>query len=392
MGRTEHAAAVEAAVQQAEQAAAEWVAFIVAAKSASLRADEDASLMGMTALNESRAAADRAVGEWFAQRIALTADLRALEDAGQAGRAEVNASIEAAKKEADQAAADWLAYRIAFMGRSLREDEDAGTMGRAALQAIPPRQGAIQVTPLGPGEEGPTREKILQEEMQARRRVIEQLTAITSDKGPLANFGAGLLSLASNSIPVVGTALEGFVKAGPWGAIVSIFTTLLGESQAFANFLEAVNVAFAPLVEIIGKLLTPVFTVLATVITKVVDTMISVYNFLLGWLFGRVHRGGDDDPKPPQRHSSAPPTLREVDYSRVGHATQLAVAQPILEAAQLTVLAANQNLAFANRLDGIYVRVEAFYTRLLETGISVHIPETSKAGSSRVSRAAIVRA
>ncbi len=231
----------------------------------------------------------------------------------------------------------------------------------------------------------------LAEEMAARSELVEHLTTISSDKGALGNFGAALFGLAVDKIPVLGAALDGFVQGGPVGAVVAVFTELLGQSEAFVEFIQAVNEALAPLAEMIGLILSPVLKALATVLGWVVDAIIGVYNFLLGWLFGRVERDKKDSEQTAPEHSNREPTLREVDYSSVGHGVQLAVATPILEAAQLSLLAANQQVVFADRLDSIYTRVETFYTRLFEHGISVTQPPAAAAAAGR-SRAAIVRA
>lgn len=342
---------------------------------------------GASTTSGSASAASAAAGAppipWLVQRLSLTAGLRLSEDAGQAGAGDVNAAIEAAKREADQAVADWVAYRVAFMSRSLRESEDAGTIGTTEFANLSTQQETDRQADLAAQN---------QAEIEARRQLVEQLTTISSDKGALGNFGAALFGLAADNIPVLGAALDGFAQGGPVGAVVAVFTELLSQSDAFVEFIQAVNEALAPLAEMIGLILSPVLKALATVLGWVVDAIIGVYNFLLGWLFGRVERDKQDSEQTAPQHSNRAPTLREVDYSSVGQGVQLAVATPILEAAQLSLLAANQQVVFADRLDGIYSRVEAFYTRLFEQGITVVQPPAAAGAAGALSRAAIVRA
>src|SRR5690606_19677867 len=124
----------------------------------------------------------------------------------------------------------------------------------------------------------------IQAEIDARQELVDQLTSITADKGPLGNFGASLLGLATERIPAFAAALAGFVQAGPLGALIAVFSQLLGESEAFAGLEDTINRVLEPLANIVGNILSPVFTVRGTVLTGLVNTIVAVWNFLFGWL------------------------------------------------------------------------------------------------------------
>jgi hypothetical protein len=233
---------------------------------------------------------------------------------------------------------------------------------------------------------------LLEQENAARAALVKQLTNVSSDKGPLANFGAALFGLAAEKIPIVGAALEGFAQGGPMGAVAAVFTQLLSESEAFASFLEAVNSALAPLIELIGNVMTPVFTVVAAVLKGVVVAVVAVWNFLLGWIPGMRVEGKAAAETP--EHSSDAPGMREVSFGGVSPAVQYAVATPLLEAAQLQLSSAQLLDATFSRADAMYSRVERFYDRVLSEGFRVSSApssSSSRVGGAAFSRSAIVR-
>jgi hypothetical protein len=163
---------------------------------------------------------------------------------------------------------------------------------------------------------------LMEQELEARRAFVADLTSMSADKSPLQNLGASILDLASQKVPAFGAALQGFVTAGPVGALIGVFTDLLGRSEGFANLMDAINrvlepvgemlgqlaQALVPLVETIGAILMPVFKVLGqalgwlgNAVRFVANVFIDIYNFLLGWLLGRVQRieGPTQEPEAP---------------------------------------------------------------------------------------------
>lgn len=233
------------------------------------------------------------------------------------------------------------------------------------------------------------RERILQEELLARQALVEQITQMSTEKGPLGNFGAALLNVAAEQVPALGAALEGFAQGGPMGAVIAFFMELIASSEPVMQAFDAINEAIAPLGELLGRIIAPALKFFARIIGLVVDAIIAVYNATLGLLFGRVERGGGEEPPPPPVHSDRAPAVPEVSFSSVGPAVQLAVATPILEAAQVSLTAAQLQATTAASFADLYGRVEAFYERLMEVGIRARIEvQSSDAGASRV---AIVR-
>lgn len=228
------------------------------------------------------------------------------------------------------------------------------------------------------------RDQILDQEMEARRALINQLTTMSTENSPLANFGTQLLAAAAEQIPAFGAALDGFIQAGPVGAIIGFFTDLLLASEPMKDGFLAINEALAPLGEILGRVIAPALQLLAIVIGGVVDALVAVYNFLLGWIPGmRIERPGpvEKDPRVFE-HSDAPPASREMDFGRVSPGVQLAVATPLLEAAQLSLAAAQLQTAAANSLLSVVTRMEAMYARVLSEGFRVVLETPADAGTS----------
>lgn len=234
--------------------------------------------------------------------------------------------------------------------------------------------------------------EILRKEMEARQAVVDELTQMSTEKGPLANFGAALLGAAAGSVPAFGAALDGFVQAGPVGAIIGFFSELLFSSQPMIDAFTMINEALVPLGELLGHILAPALRVLGTVIGWVVDALIAVYNFLLGWLFGKFEKGiYDPREREPERpvHSDLPPAQREMEFGRVGPGIQLAVATPLIEAAQLQLTAASTLQSAAMGLAGSAKSFGDYVARLIEEGISVRVEQ--RAGPTLQSGTAYLR-
>lgn len=160
-------------------------------------------------------------------------------------------------------------------------------------------------------------------DQEGRTEWLKQLTTINANDGPLAQFGKSLLNLAIEKIPLLGSALQGFAQGGPIGAVIAVFTELISKSEGFAKLITMVNKALEPVIAVLGRLveallpviepflqivtaLTPIVEILVKIIAPplqllgkilsgvanlfigIINGVIGVYNFLLGWLFGRV--------------------------------------------------------------------------------------------------------
>lgn len=186
-------------------------------------------------------------------------------------------------------------------------------LGKAALTGL--SIGLVPVT--SPGDAGGSGSNemsdALKAELEARRELVAELTTMSADKGPLANLGAAMMDLVSSKVPLFGAALEGFVQAGPIGALISIFTELLGRSEAFNHIMGMLNsildpivsaldvlftalmpiievavrlveVALLPLTWVIESVLAPVITFVGGIIVGVYNAIASAVNWALGWL------------------------------------------------------------------------------------------------------------
>lgn len=274
----------------------------------------------------------------------------------------------------------------------------------------------------------------LEHELEVRAALVAQLTTITADKGPLANFGAALLGLVTSSIPAFDAALQGFVQGGPMGAVIGFFTELLSESQPFIDFLRRINEALEPLIDVIGRLMAPalgnaagifealveamlpflelatavlgplmeligsvvvpVMQAFATVVRGVVDVLVGVWNFLFGWIPGlRVERQTPQTQSPESptfTHSDQPPvTPGSLDFGGVGSGVQFGVAVPLREAGELHLTAARLQMDAATM---IFSAAQL----LANEGVNVNlaagtVPVSPRPSSQVLSRAAIVR-
>ncbi len=266
-------------------------------------------------------------------------------------------------------------------------------------------------------------------EVEARQKALAMLITVTRLDAPIAAFGKSLLNLAVNEIPLVGTIFNN-LAFGPLAAIMAVFRELFSKSSAFGKIIAQVSELLAPLAEIIGLVLTPPLKVLGAVLGFVTDilygianALIDAYNFLLGWLFGRVDKLERKNPNEEGERRAADEVLKtekemeerrrrerkerggelettkpaesSVNLSSVNPAVQLAVSIPLVEAAASiasaasiieatfsSVSGANLNGSFArfdltiSRAEAMYARVDAMYSRLLEEGIRVKLDQT----------------
>lgn len=152
-------------------------------------------------------------------------------------------------------------------------------------------------------------------------------------------FSNAALQLA-NQIPILGNALTAFITGGPFAALAAFISDLLGRTEglqkiitmvtdafqplvaAVDSILQAImpllepllqlNVVLAPFVELVALLLAPAMKLLgfivkglAEIITGVVNVLVDIYNFLLGWLFGKLGHVGGGAKTPPDGTSDA---------------------------------------------------------------------------------------
>lgn len=121
----------------------------------------------------------------------------------------------------------------------------------------------------------------LKRELEARRKLVENLTMVGSEDGPLTAFGKTLLNAAAEQIPAFGAALEGFVTGGPIGAISAIFGEMLAVMEPFKNLMKVINDAFGKVAEVVGQILAPVFNVLGVIVRGLANAFVAVINFVM---------------------------------------------------------------------------------------------------------------
>lgn len=225
-------------------------------------------------------------------------------------------------------------------------------------------------------------EQILVKEMLERQKVIDQLTTMSTENGPIANLGAALANVASKEVPAFGAALDGFVQAGPMGAVIGALVQLASQSEGFQQLLAMVNAALEPLVDALGsifeaimpvvepllelagalfsvvgviaKLIAPPLQFLGNIISAVVDGFIAVWNFLLGWIPG-LHIDRPDLTPPDEEtterdariHSDQPPSAPDPNLGALAPALQLGLATPLRQAADIMLQAAQLDLRAA---------------------------------------------
>jgi len=229
-------------------------------------------------------------------------------------------------------------------------------------------------------------------------------TFLDKAKEGLDALGQGMLNMAKDQFPLVGSALEGFAQ-GPVQGIIAVFTELLSSSeawkgvqevlsemmsrlamalqpliQAFLLVLEAlwpiidvaialITTALQPLAWILENVFAPVITFVAKVIAGIWNALVSAVNWALGWLGVNLPKvsipsaGGESpDPGPtpgggapfPDRPGEPIPSplpgdeddeeerrRREQSFGSVNQGVQLAVATPLVEAAVSMKASAN---------------------------------------------------
>ena len=142
-----------------------------------------------------------------------------------------------------------------------------------------------------------------------------------------SQLGNSLLTLAREKIPLVSTVLDGLASGGPIGAVIAVFTELLGKSEALKNIIAAINRFLEPIIQAVGSLLdalwplievvlqlldgalkpvvwllekviAPALGFVADIIAGIANVFIELYNFLFGWLFGKIGEVTDGDYSP----------------------------------------------------------------------------------------------
>lgn len=200
-------------------------------------------------------------------------------------------------------------------------------------------------------------------------------------------FSQGVLDLATEKIPALGAALEGFAQGGIWGAISNVLLSLLGETESFGLIMEAVNrllepivgvldsllkalmpiiqvaltlveVALKPLAWILEKIIAPVFKFVGSLIAGIYNAIATAINWALGW--AGVHlplidlNGGGSSPTTPPPTSPSPlepPQTtgpqrdgrngpESVSFDNTPQSVQLGIATPLAEASRVFMDAA----------------------------------------------------
>lgn len=150
----------------------------------------------------------------------------------------------------------------------------------------------------------------------------EWLTRIGEDRSNLENLLAAVSRVAINAFPDLEAALRGFkvetneagekigISFDPMTAFANVLGSLLSRSEGFANLMETLSgvldpvvkmldqlfTALQPLAEVVVKLIEIALKPLAIIIENVVapvfrfvaEAIRRIYNFLLGWAFGRI--------------------------------------------------------------------------------------------------------
>ena len=258
-----------------------------------------------------------------------------------------------------------------------------------------------------------------QKEMEARQQLVNSLIGVSAGDGPILGFGKTLLGVAAQQIPVFGAALQGFVTAGPIGAITAIFGELLTMMEPFAKLIRIIMATLGVVAQVLGEILAPVFNFVGMVFKAIANAIIAIYNATLGRLFGRkidkvdwdeVENPNQDTTPPPEPPEDKPqftpinanpnPDAAVIDFSSVAPAAQLAVATPLFEAASLMYEAAelmvltfsggatgatpiNISSADVARFGGHVDSFGAWVQRLQERGITIHFDAGGRSGTGR---------
>lgn len=155
-------------------------------------------------------------------------------------------------------------------------------------------------------------QQAMENEIKARQKLVDDLLKVSASDGPMQRFGKSLLNLAASKLPLLNSAIEGFVQGGPIGAAVAVFTELLARAEAFGDIMgmldnilqpvvemlntlltvlkpivevaiNLVQAAFIPLGIIIEEVLAPVITAVAGAIVTIYNAIASAINAVLGW-------------------------------------------------------------------------------------------------------------
>lgn len=192
----------------------------------------------------------------------------------------------------------------------------------------------------------------------------------------------------ANQVPAVGAAIQGFMTGGPWGALIAGVSSLLGESDAFRGIMEQlgrvlepivgvfttlldalaplisvafalIEVALAPLIAIIENVVAPVFMMVARAIGWIWNAIVGAINATIGALFGfqlptidlaQTYR--PEEPERPERDrdtdtGTSSGGRRDVNFGTTPQGVQLAVATPLVQAADMILQAAQLQLRAA---------------------------------------------
>lgn len=289
------------------------------------RMDENAALQGQAAVIAADTAAAQAAvreRERNAQNLrGYTDTLAALSALGSSTLTEQRAqqaAVEANRRALDEytAALDELARQGREQtAKNRRDRQDAailGVLGRATERGSSGSEGAETGT--APPGRAAAQGGLPKEVKSFWQRAL----GFVGDG--LSKLGQGFLNLAAKNIPVVGAALDGFA-AGPIAGVVSVITSLLGESEAFKTLMEQINAALQPLIErvvlplvealtklldavwpiievalqlvqvglqplvwLLENVVAPVLSAVAHVVAGVWNAIASALNWALGWL------------------------------------------------------------------------------------------------------------
>lgn len=241
----------------------------------------------------------------------------------------------------------------------------------------------------------------------------------------LGTFGESILATAREKVPALDAAITGFAQGGPLGALTSVFSSLIGESEAFQGIMTALNKVTGPLVKalttvldalwpiidvalalvkgalqpltaILENVVAPVFEFVARIIATIWNAIARAINAVLGWLgvnLRTIDLDGDaprEEPAPkepldPEEARGGSGEVREATFSNVSQGIQLAVATPFVEASTLMHEAAGRiSQAFAPEGGGAFAefvgvldRLTPVLERFLREGVDLNIPTAS---------------
>ncbi|MGL5075820.1 MAG: hypothetical protein ACRDBG_08250, partial [Waterburya sp.] len=180
-----------------------------------------------------------------------------------------------------------------------------------------------------------------------RSELIAYMTTMREQDDILTKFGKGLFDLAINKFPGLSSAIAGFELAGVEGALVAFLLEMLQLGKPFLDLIQSLSESLypiinslqplayllglildplsslitmtAPIIDMLLNIITPAFVIvgyilrgLVTIFTSITNAFIAIYNFLLGWLFGRVapvddpSRSANPNPDKPEEDDDKP--------------------------------------------------------------------------------------